>query len=78
MPKNKRNQPQNKSYSTTRVLGESSDDLNQPSYTWSNDYSLWFTSYVNPFQVEGLELDYFPLVEDFEIRLEEIADETGN
>ncbi|MDZ7962880.1 MAG: hypothetical protein RMY34_34285 [Aulosira sp. DedQUE10] len=78
MSKKKLNQPQNKSYSTTRVLGELSCDLNQPSYTWSNDYPLWFTSFVNPFEVEGFELDYFPLVEDFEIRLEEIADKTGN
>jgi hypothetical protein len=79
MAKKKRTQPQINPNYTIRVLGVSSSySLNDRPSIWSNDYPLWFTSYVNPFQVEGLELDYFPLVEDFEIRLEEMIDETGH
>jgi hypothetical protein len=53
--------------------------FNPPSPLWCNDYALWFTSNdyflrsgksFNPFQVQNFDLDYFPLVADFEIRIE--------
>lgn len=65
---------------TYRVLGGLSYSESDRPPSWSNDSPLLCKDYSpgNAPKMESLPLNAFPLIDDFEIKLEDTIDETGN